>query len=90
MNTKLHTLCDTQGRPVRFHLTEGQRGDFKGADMLLKSLPKAEPLIGDNGYDSDNIRNTPMERGITPCIPSERNRKKPAKYCRTLYKTPQN
>jgi IS5 family transposase len=77
MNTKLHTLCDKQGRPVRLHLTEGQRSDFKGADVLLKNLPKAETLIGDKGYDSDNIRNTLTDQGITPCIPSKRNRKKP-------------
>lgn len=89
MNTKLHTLCDKQGRPVRLHLTEGQRSDFKGANVLLKNLPKAETLIGDKGYDSDNIRNTLTDRGITPCIPSKRNRKKPAEYCKMLYKTRQ-
>ena len=50
MNTKLHTLCDKQGRPVRLYLTEGQRSDFKGAEVLLKNLPKAETLIGDKGY----------------------------------------
>jgi len=87
MNTNLHTLCDQQGRPVRFHLTEDQRSDFKGADVLLKNLPKAERLIGDKGYDSDNICDTLMDRGITPRIPSKRDRKKPAEYCRTLYKS---
>ncbi len=49
MNTKLHTLCDNQGRPVRLYLTEGQRSDFQGAEVLLKNLPKAETLIGDKG-----------------------------------------
>ena len=38
------------------HLTEGQRSDFKGADVLLKDLPQAETLIGDRGYDSTKIR----------------------------------
>ena len=33
MNTKLHALCDNLGRPVRLHLTEGQRSDFKGAEL---------------------------------------------------------
>ena len=66
MNTKLHTLCDKHGRPVRLYLTEGQRSDFKGAEVLLKNLPKAETLIGDKGYDSDNIRNTLTGQGIAP------------------------
>ncbi len=86
MNTKLHTLCDNQGRPVRLYLTEGQRSDFQGAEVLLKNLPKAETLIGDKGYDSDNIRNTLTDQGITPCIPPKRNRKKPARYCKTRHK----
>ena len=41
LNTKLHTLCDKLGRPVCLHLTEGQGSDFKGADVILKELPKA-------------------------------------------------
>jgi transposase len=90
MNTKLHTLCDKQGRPVRLYLTEGQRSDFKGAEVLLKNLPKAETLIGDKGYDCDNIRTTLTDQGITPCIPPRKNRKKLAEYCKTLYKTRHN
>ena len=36
LSTKLHALSDNLGRPVRLYLTEGQRSDFKGADVLLK------------------------------------------------------
>jgi hypothetical protein len=38
LNSKLHDVCDGQGRPVRLHLTAGQVSDFKGADMLLNNL----------------------------------------------------
>ena len=76
LNTKLRTLCDNLGRPVRLHLTEGKRSDFKGADVLLKDLPQAETLIGDRGYDSNKIRNLLTEQKITPCIPPKKNRKK--------------
>ncbi len=86
MNTKLHTLCDGQGRPVRMHLTEGQCSDFKGADILLENLPNAKTLIGDRGYDSDKIRNTLAEQKITACIPPKKNRKTPIEYNKTLYK----
>jgi hypothetical protein len=39
LNSKLHAVCDGQGRPVRLHLTAGQVSDFKGADVLLNNLP---------------------------------------------------
>ena len=69
MNTKLHTLCDKLGRPVRLLITEGQRSDFRGADVLLKDLPRAKALLGDKGYDSDKIRAMLADQDITPCIP---------------------
>ena len=34
-------------------------------------------LLGDKGYDSDNIRNDLAERGIEPVIPPRSNRKVP-------------
>ena len=86
LNTKLHALCDNLGRPVRLHLTEAQRSDFKGADVLLKDLPQAETLIGDRGYDSNKVRNLLIEQKITPCIPPKKNRKETIDYCKATYK----
>ena len=45
--SKLHVVCDTQGRPVRLHLSQGQCSDFTGADPLLRDLPGATTLMGD-------------------------------------------
>lgn len=67
-------------------LTEGQVSDFKGADLVLDDLPKAEVLIGDKGYDSDKLREALRERGIEPCIPGRSNRKEPVEYDKELYK----
>lgn len=86
MNTKLHALCDSKGRPIRLHLTAGQRSDFKGAEVLLDALPKADVLIGDRGYDSNKIRKTLVDQKVTPCIPPRKNRKIQIEYCKTLYK----
>lgn len=48
LNSKLHAICDRQGRPVRLHLTAEQVSDFKGADVLLVDLPnETEEIIGD-------------------------------------------
>ena len=45
MNTKLHAVADTVGRPIRFVMTAGQVCDYKGAAALIDQLPKAEFLL---------------------------------------------
>lgn len=67
-------------------LTEGQMSDFKGAALLLASLPLAKELLADRGYDADWFRAALTEKGITPCIPGKKNRKLAIAYDRTLYK----
>ena len=86
LTSKLHVVCDRQGRPVRLHLSEGQCSDFTGADLLLRDLPGATTLMGDKGYDSNKIRTMLLEQGITPCISSRRNRNKRTPYSKRLYK----
>ena len=86
MNSKLHAVCDGYGRPLIMLLSEGQMSDYKGAALMLPVLPKAEELLGDKGYDADWFRQALAERGITACIPSKSNRKKPIEHDRTLYR----
>jgi len=85
LTSKLHVVCDRQGRPVRLHLSEGQCSDFTGADVLLRDLPEASVLIG-KGYDSNKIRTMLLAQGITPCIPARRNRNRRMPYSKRLYK----
>lgn len=66
-------------------LSEGQMSDYKGAALLLDSLPKARELLADRGYDADWFRNALIEQGITPCIPPKKNRKIQLKYDKPLY-----
>ncbi|MFT8814430.1 IS5 family transposase [Acetobacter fabarum] len=87
LNSKLHAVCDDQGRPVRLHLTAGQVSDFKGADALLLDLPdETEEVISDRGYDSNEIRQFLADRNITACIPPKKNRKSKPPYNWHLYK----
>ena len=86
MNSKLHAVCDEAGRPVLLHLTAGQVSDHKGARALLPALPQAGALIADRGYDSAWFRQELSGRGITPCIPSQKNRKRPFDYDKNLYR----
>ena len=86
MNTKLHAVCDGEGRPIMMLLTEGQMSDHKGAYLLLDALPNAKELLGDKGYDSDWFRAALTARGITPCIPPKSNRKVQYHYDKAVYK----
>ena len=86
MNTKLHAVTDADGRPIRFFMTAGQVSDYTGAAALLGSLPKAEWLLADRGYDADWFRAALEQRGITACIPSKTNRKVPIPHDAALYR----
>lgn len=56
MNTKLHAAIDADGRPIRFFMTADHVSDDTGAAALLDSLPSAEWLRADRGYDADWFR----------------------------------
>ncbi len=86
MNSKLHAVCDEKGRPLVLLLTEGQLSDHKGAALVLDALPDARALIADKGYDSAWFRQVLEDKGISPCIPSSRSRKRPYPYDRALYR----
>ena len=86
MNSKLHAVCDGNGRPLVMLLSEGQMSDYKGAALLLPAMPKAKQLLADKGYDADWFRAALTQRGLTPCIPSKSNRKVAIPYDAVLYK----
>ncbi|MGV1988156.1 transposase [Agrobacterium sp. 22-221-1] len=86
MNSKLHTVCDGDGRPIILLLSEGQMSDHRGARLALDALPPAAHLIADRGYDSTWFREELEARGIEPCISSSRSRKVPFAYDKVLYR----
>jgi transposase len=69
MNTKLHAVTDTSGRPVCLFITAGQVSDYTGAAALMNGLPKADWLLADRGYDADWFHEALVGRGTKPCIP---------------------
>lgn len=77
MNTKLHAVTNGDALPIRFFTTAGQVSDHPGAAALLRSLPKAEWLLADRGYDADWFRDALKDKGIRPCIPGQKSRSKP-------------
>ena len=86
MTSKLHVASGSKGGPLRLHVREGQCTDFTGADVVLKDLPPAAPVMGDQGYDRDKIRKMLSQQGIPPCIPPRRCRKKLAHFSKRLYR----
>ena len=72
LNSKLHAVCDGQGRPVVLLLSAGQMSDHKGARLMLDALPAASTLVADPGYDSRMFREALAAKGIEPCIPSSK------------------
>ena len=86
MNTKLHAVTDAQGRPIRFFMSAGQVSDYTGARAMMSSLPMAEWLIADRGYDADWFREALRDKRIRACIPGRKSRDKPVRYDKRRYK----
>lgn len=42
MHTKLHTVCDSQCRPIDLFVTAGQVSDNIGVRALLSRVPKVK------------------------------------------------
>lgn len=86
MTTKIHALCDADGKPTALVLTCGNASDLCGFDDL-SPLIAADTLIGDKGYDADmRVRSVLASLGKRAVIPPRRNRNNPADYDRELYK----
>jgi len=86
MNTKLHAVTDTGGRPIGLFITAGQVSDYTGAMALRGDLPDADWLFGHRGYDADWLQEALIERGTRSCIPDRKSRKKAVRYDKRRYR----
>jgi transposase len=86
LNSKLHAICDGQGRPRITLLSEGQMNHHRGPGLMIDALPPARESLADRGCDSDGFRAAFAARGITPCIPPRKNRKTVIEYDKTLHR----
>ena len=86
LNSKLHTVIDAVGRPIRMFLSSSQTSDYVRARALIGELPDADVLLADWGYDADWFREALVDKGIAPCIPSRKMRKVPIPHDAELYK----
>jgi transposase len=84
--TKIHGLSDPFCRPVVLHLSAGQRADIAVAPEVLALAPAMSALIGDKGYDGDELRAAIIARGAKPVIPNKSNRVVLHPFNKRLYK----
>jgi len=66
-------------------ITSGTVHDCKMAETLIEGL-SAEYLLGDKGYDSDNLIAKAHAAGMIPVIPPKSNRKVQRNYDKYIYK----
>jgi transposase len=83
--TKIHAKVDALGNPLKLIVTSGQKSDFVKAEDLIGETTDAY-VIGDKGYDSDNIRAKIRNQKCIPVIPGKSNRKIPVEYDTHIYK----
>ncbi|MEO1484049.1 MAG: IS5 family transposase [Myxococcota bacterium] len=94
--TKLHLVTDRRGLPLAVVLTPGQRHDSTQFEQALNAVGvrqrsgqiRCRPrcVLADRGYDVDRIRAWLRRKGIAAVIPSKRNRKRPRRHDRALYR----
>ena len=83
--TKIHTLVDALGNPLKFILTSGQRHDIMQADSLVKGI-KNTMLFADKAYDSNAFIAQLEEQNCIAVIPPKKNRKHQRDYDKHVYK----
>ncbi len=84
--TKVHALTDVIGRPYALMLTAGNVSDVKAAPALLERAGRMRYLLGDKGYDGDQLRRLARQVGAVPVIPGRRNRKRTIRYDKQRYR----
>ena len=85
LTTKIHSATDALGCPLRFIITEGQSSEHKQAEALISGL-KADYVLADKGYDSNQFIESIESSGAEPVIPPKKNRTNPQSYDATIYK----
>jgi transposase len=85
LTTKIHTLTDAQGRPLRFILSGGQAHDSTTAAELLAGR-STTGVIADKAYDNNTLRDLIDEAGAKAVIPSLSSRKLIIPHDRLAYR----
>jgi transposase len=83
--TKIHLAVDSLGNPVSIELSPGQDADCIHAEKLLGDH-KPEAVLGDKGYDTNELIEKIEKRGAEAVIPPRKNRVEQREYDEVVYK----
>ena len=87
LTTKIHTVVDATGLPLRFALSPGQAHDSTLAGVLLDDqLPADSFVLADKAYDAEWIREMIEAQDAVPVIPNRSTAKTPHTFSRDLYR----
>lgn len=87
LTTKIHAAVDALGNPLRFKLTGDQCHDSVTGYKMLKQMDLTKKqVLADRAYDTNQILHLLEQRSATPVIPSKKNRRKPRKWDKEIYK----
>ena len=87
MTSKIHTVTDGNGKPMKFIITGGNVNDStKAIDLLRNIIRKGIRVLADRGYDAAKILAYIQYWQALACIPPRKNKTYPRKYNKTLYK----
>jgi hypothetical protein len=65
-NTKIHALADSKGRLIAILLIGSEAHDCPAAGRLIRRVEPAERMLGDEAYDSSELRDVLDERRTKP------------------------
>ena len=86
LTTKIHTVVDASGLPLRFALSPGQAHDSTLAGALLDDRLPPDSFLGDKAYDAEWIREMIEAQDAVPIIPDRSTAKTPHAFSRVLYR----
>ena len=67
-------------------ITPENAHDMRAARQCIEALPPSAELVGDKGYDSNDLRSWLIERGTRPVIPPKRHRKDKLDFDPEIYR----
>jgi len=87
LTSKIHTVTNGNGKPMKFIITAGNVNDStKAIDLLRNIIRKGIRVPADRGYDSAKILAYIQYWQALACIPPRKNKTYPQKYNKSLYK----
>lgn len=85
MSTKINTVVDALGNPLRFVLTGGHVHDSRQSEALIEGID-FDRLLADRGYDNDRFRAAIEATQAEAVIPSIASRSQAIPYDKEVYK----